>query len=110
MLILLVVLIEINPDESRPKEILADIYFEKVKTLIRENKSEEALELLKQAYSFKPDHAYVNYLLGYLYVNKQIIDEAIKHFETFLQLEPDAPNAAKVKDVLKKLKENSSLD
>ena len=102
--------LEIEPDKSRPKEILADIYYEKGKTLIRENNSEDALKILKSAYDFKPDHAYVNYLLGYLYVNQQMNDEAIKHFETFLQLEPESPNAARVKDALKKLKENSSLD
>ena len=96
--------LELKPEESKPKVILADINFEKAKTLIKENKTDEALEKLRQAYSFRPDHAYVNFLLGYLYFKKEMKDEAIKHFEAFLQLEPNAPQAEKVKELLESLK------
>lgn len=96
--------VELKQDEQKAKTVLTDIFYEKSKTLIRSDRIEEALEKLKQAYSFNPDHAYVNYLLGYLYTNKQMKDEAIKHFEAFLQLEPNAPQAEKVKEILKDLK------
>lgn len=96
--------LELRPEESKPKEILAAINFEKAKILIKENKIDEALERLKQAYSFRQDHAYVNFLLGYLYHEKEMKDEAIKHFEDFLRLAPNAPQAKEVKKILKSLK------
>jgi len=96
--------LELKPEESRPKVILADINFEKAKTLIKESKMDEALEKLKQAYNFHQDHAYVNFLLGYLYFKKEMKNEAIKHFEAFLQLEPNAPQVEMVKEFLAKLK------
>ena len=96
--------LELRPEESKPKEILAAINFEKAKILIKENKIDEALERLKQAYSFRADHAYVNFLLGYIYHEKEMKDEAIKHFEAFLQLEPNAPQAKEVKKLLESLK------
>ena len=97
--------LELKPEESKPKVILADINFEKAKILIKENKTDEALEKLRQAYSFRPDHAYVNFLLGYLYFKKEMKNEAIKHFEAFLQLEPNAPQVEKVKELLESLKQ-----
>ena len=97
--------LELKPEGSKPKVILADINFEKAKTLIKKNKTDEALEKLRQAYSFRPDHAYVNFLLGYLYSKKEMKDEAIKHFEAFLQLEPNAPQVEEVKRLLKSLKQ-----
>jgi len=96
--------LELKPEESKGKEMLADIYYEKAVALIRGERPDEALEKLKQAYNFHPDHAYVNYLLGYLYFDKQMKNEAIKHFEAFLRLEPNSPNAEKVKKALKELK------
>lgn len=96
--------LEFNPDETKSKGVLADINFEKGRKLIQENKPDEALNKLKQAYGFRPDHAYVNYLLGYLYFNKNMKEEAIKHFEAFLLLEPNSPNAEKAKQALARLK------
>jgi tetratricopeptide (TPR) repeat protein len=98
--------LELRPEESKPKEILAAINFEKAKILITENKMDEALERLKHAYSFRADHAYVNFLLGYLYHEKEMKAEAIKHFEAFLQLEPNAPQVKEVKKILESLKKN----
>ncbi|NIO48263.1 MAG: tetratricopeptide repeat protein [Candidatus Aminicenantes bacterium] len=96
--------LELRPEESKPKEILADINFEKAKILIQENKLDEALERLKQSYNFRADHAYVNFLLGYLYHEKGMKEEAIKHFEAFLQLAPNAPQVKDVKKLLESLK------
>jgi tetratricopeptide (TPR) repeat protein len=98
--------LELRPEESKPKEILADINFEKAKILIQENKMDEALERLKQSYNFRADHAYVNFLLGYLYYDKEMKEEAIKHFEAFLQLAPNAPQVKDVKKILKSLKKD----
>ena len=96
--------LELRPEEPKPKEILADINFEKAKILIQKNKMDEALERLKQAYNFRADHAYVNFLLGYLYYEKEMKEEAIQHFEAFLQLAPNAPQVKDVKKLLESLK------
>lgn len=96
--------LELRPEESKPKEILAAINFEKAKILIQNNKMDEALERLKQSYNFRADHAYVNFLLGYLYNDKEMKEEAIKHLEAFLQLAPNAPQVKDVKKILKSLK------
>jgi tetratricopeptide (TPR) repeat protein len=98
--------LELRPEEPKPKEILADINFEKAKILIQKNRLDEALERLKQSYNFRAEHHIVNFLLGYLYNQKGMKDEAIKHFETFLQLAPNAPQAKDVKKLLKSLKKN----
>jgi tetratricopeptide (TPR) repeat protein len=98
--------LEIRPEESKPKEILADINFEKAKLLIQKNKLDEALERLKQSYNFRTDHAYVNFLLGYLYHEKGMKEEAIKHFEAFLKLAPNAPQVKDVKKILESLKKS----
>jgi tetratricopeptide (TPR) repeat protein len=98
--------LELRPEESKPREILADINFEKAKILIQKNKMDEALERLKQSYNFRADHAYVNFLLGYLYHDKEMKEEAIKHFEAFLQLAPNAPQVKDVKKLLESLKKD----
>jgi tetratricopeptide (TPR) repeat protein len=67
---------------------------------------DEALERLKQSYNFRTDHAYVNFLLGYLYHDKKMKEEAIKHLEAFLQLAPNAPQVKEVKKLLKSLKKD----
>lgn len=95
---------KLKPDEPKAKQVLTEIYYEKARTLIQSGKTDETLEKLKQAYSLYPEHSYVNYLLGVLYARKEMKEEAVKHFETFLQLEPNSPFAEKIKKVLESLK------
>ena len=96
--------LELKPEESKTKEALADIYFEKAKELLQLDKIDEALEKLKLSSGFNPNYPFTNYLLGYAYTQKGMKEEAIKSFEAFLQLEPNAPQAAKVKEILENLK------
>jgi len=96
--------LELKPEESKTKEALADIYFEKAKELLQLDKIDEALEKLKLSSGFNPNYPFTNYLLGYAYNQKGMKEEAIKSFEAFLQLEPNAPQAAKVKEILENLK------
>ncbi len=98
--------LELKPEDSLCINHLAEINYEKAKGLLQKNKTDEALEKLKLAYSFKADHAYVIYLLGFVYNEKEMKDEAIKHLDTFLQLEPNSPQAEKVKELLKTLKDD----
>jgi len=96
--------LELRPQEEKTKKILTEIYYEKARTSIRADKTKEALVILERAHSLNPEHAYVNYLLGYLYFNLQMRNEAIKYFEAYLRLDPESPNVEKVKDALKRLK------
>lgn len=99
--------LELKPEESMSKEVLAEINYEKAKSLVQANKMDEALEKLKMAYSYNADHSYVNYLLGYIYYKKEMKNEAVKHLEAFLQFEPNAPQVEKVKELLERLKRNN---
>lgn len=96
--------LELKSEESMTKKVLAELNYEKARSLVQANKMDKALEKLKQSYSYNPDHSYVNYLLGFIYYKKEMKDEAIKHLEAFLQLEPNAPQVEKVKELLKTLK------
>jgi len=96
--------LELKPEEPKTKEALANIYFEKARELLQLDKIDEALEKLKLSSGFNPNYPFTNYLLGYAYTQKGMKEEAIKSFEAFLQLEPNAPQAAKVKEILENLK------
>jgi tetratricopeptide (TPR) repeat protein len=96
--------LELKPEDPKAKEILANIYFEQSKTLLQNDKIDEALEKLKVAGSYRPEYSYINYLLGYAYNKKGMKEETIKYFELFLQQEPTAPQAAQVKTLLEQLK------
>ena len=96
--------LELKPEDPKIKQALADVYFEKAKGLLQQDKIDEALETLKLSYGYNPNDPYTNYLLGYAYSQKGLKEEAIKSFEAFLQLEPNAPQAAKVKEILENLK------
>lgn len=95
---------ELKPGEPKSKEVLGNIYFEKAKALLQADKVDEAIEKLNLSLSYNPNYSYTHYLLGYAYTKKGTKDEAIQQFEAFLQLEPNAPQAAKVKEILDSLK------
>jgi tetratricopeptide (TPR) repeat protein len=96
--------LELKPEDTKVKEALGGVYFEKAKGLLQQDKTDEALETLKLSYGYNPTDPYTNYLLGYAYSQKGLKEEAIKSFETFLQLEPNAPQAAQVKEIIENLK------
>jgi len=77
---------ELNPEEPKVNQLLAEIYYESARKSVESKESGEALEKLKQAYYFDSGHAYVNYFLGGLYAEEGMRDEAIKHLEAFLRL------------------------
>jgi len=99
--------LELKPDNNKPQELLVNIYIEKAKNLIQEEKYDQALETLKKAYDYNNDNSYVNYLLGYLYYKEEIKEKAIQHLDKFLELDPNAPQnqIEIVNKLLKELKE-----
>jgi len=96
--------LELNPEEPKTKEFLGKINFAKAKALLQNDRINEALEKLKASYSYNPDYSYTSYLLGYAYHKKENREESIKYFEAFLQMEPNAPQASQVREILESLK------
>jgi len=96
--------LELKPEEPRTNEFLGKINFAKAKALLQNDRINEALEKLKASYSYNPDYSYTSYLLGYAYHKKENREESIKYFEAFLQMEPNAPQASQVREILKSLK------
>lgn len=96
---------ELDQGETKTKQLLAEIYYEQAREFIQSNKINEAFEKLNEAYSLNSDHAYINYLLGILYTQKEKKDEAIRHLEIFLKIEPNSPQSENARAILKKLKQ-----
>jgi tetratricopeptide (TPR) repeat protein len=96
--------LELKPEEPKTKEFLGKINFAKAKALLQDDRINEALEKLKASYSYNPDYSYTSYLLGYAYHKKENREESIKYFEAFLQMEPNAPQASQVREILESLK------
>jgi len=71
--------------------------------LNRKRYEEAAREL--EAYSQShPDHAYAHYYAGMAYNGARRPDKMLTHFEMFLRMKPDAPEARKVQSVLRSVK------
>lgn len=73
-----------------------------VKGLLHLNRQQnkEAAENLENYLSDNPDHAYAHYFAGLAYNALKRPDRMLSHFELFLRLIPDAPEARKVRAVL----------
>ena len=72
--------------------------------LAAQRRFQDAVEPLEAAVSSRPDDAISHYYLGLAYSNMRRPDKMIKHFEEFLRLEPDSPNATRVRSFLKNVR------
>lgn len=63
-----------------------------------------AVKELDKAISLDPGQAYAHYYAGLAYSNLKRPDRMVNHFQTFLKLAPDAPEAEKVKAVLRSVR------
>ena len=52
----------------------------------------------------QPDNAYAHYYAGIAYSNLRRPDKMANHFQLFLKLAPDAPEAAKVQSLMRSLR------
>lgn len=68
-------------------------------------KSDKAAEEYRKAISINPNHANAHRNLGVvLAFDLKQKSEAVKEFEQYLAISPNAPDASKVRDLIKKLK------
>jgi tetratricopeptide (TPR) repeat protein len=65
------------------------------------NRFEEAATDLEAAIGKRPGNAYAHYYAGLAYNKTGKPDRMLSHFEMFVKLKPDAPEARKVRAVLK---------
>jgi tetratricopeptide (TPR) repeat protein len=70
---------------------------------LKRERHAEAAEHLGKAVEIDPKDAYAHYYLGMANSRLRKTDQMIKHFQLFLELAPDAPEAGKVRSLLKSL-------
>ncbi len=68
---------------------------------IRQKSYQEAIKNLEKSISLNPEEAYAYYYIGIAYSNIKRPDKMMDNFRTFLKLAPDAPEANKVRSLLK---------
>jgi tetratricopeptide (TPR) repeat protein len=93
-------------DYDKAEEALKDAEgneLEYVRGLLDLNRDNfEAAARNLEAYSEKnPEHAYAHYYAGLAYNGLKRPDKMLSHFQTFISKRPDAPEARKVRAVLK---------
>jgi tetratricopeptide (TPR) repeat protein len=78
-----------------------DLLYAKGLLAFHRNKHAEAARDLEAFLKEKPGHAYAHYYAGLAYNGLRKPDKMLTHFELFLRMNPDAPEARKVRSVLK---------
>ncbi len=68
-----------------------------------QKKLDQAIADLQKCLSLKGTHAYAHYQIGLAYYQKGRKDLMITHFQRFLYLAPEAPEAAQVKALLSRI-------
>lgn len=68
---------------------------------ISQGKFEEGAEQLENATERNPNNAYAHYYAGLAYNSLKRTDKVIEHFDKFLKLAPQAPEAKKVQSIMK---------
>jgi len=63
--------------------------------------NEQAIKDLDAAIALKPDNAYAYYYAGLAYSALKRPDKMVQNFQTFLKLAPDAPEAGRVRSLLR---------
>ena len=88
---------KINPNNP-------EIYLHRGKLLVEKKDYNGAVKELERAISLDPKQAYAHYYLGISYSNVKRPDKMVEHFGYFLKLAPEAPEAAKVKSVMRTIR------
>lgn len=68
--------------------------------LLQSKQYEDAARLLEAYTESNPNHAYGHYYAGMAYNGSKRKDKMLSHFEMFLRLSPEAPEARKVRAVI----------
>lgn len=72
------------------------------------DKVDQAIALYKKAVELAPDLAKAERALGIAYAAKSDEAEAVIHYKRFLELDPNAPEAAQVRTIIEKYEKNAA--
>ena len=89
-----------KPETGKDFEYFVDRGIE----LSEEGRLVESIRVLKKAYSLKPDNSLLNYNIGLVYGKIGDFENALKHLEKFLKLEPNHKESAKIRKLVRKIK------
>lgn len=81
----------------------ADLHRTRGMILLKREKYADAAAQLRKAIEIDPKDAYAHYYYGMANSRLRKTDLMIKHFQLFLELAPEAPEAAKVRSLLRSL-------
>jgi lipoprotein NlpI len=84
----------VNPDN-------AEVYYYRGVLAAHRKDYKAAAESLERAVKLEPDHAYAHYHAGLAYNLLKRPDKMLEHFQAFLKLAPDAPEAQKIRTVVR---------
>lgn len=88
--------------ETRLKEASGDdVDYVRGMLDFRRGKNQQAAETLERYMKANPDNAYAHYYAGLAYNGMRKPDKMMTHFEMFLRMKPNAPEAKKVRAVMK---------
>jgi tetratricopeptide (TPR) repeat protein len=82
----------------------ADVYLYRGKLDIERRMYPQAVPELEKAISLDPKNAYAHYYAGIAYSNIRRPDKMVEQFEFFLKLAPNAPEADKVRALLRSVR------
>ena len=68
---------------------------------VAKGNNEQAIKDLDASIALKPDNAYAYYYAGLAYSALKRPDKMVQNFQTFLKLAPDAPEAGRVRSLLR---------
>lgn len=89
------------PEEDRIEAL--NLQFNKATELFNAGQTQEAVDILEDVVAAEPSHARAHYMLGLSFTNLGQNDQARAHFEKFVELAPEDPDAATAKEMLQYL-------
>ena len=91
----------LQPDNPKPYYNLGIVYSKR-------GKSKEAFDYFEKTLKLDPRHGSACYQAALAAVRLVDYPTAIKYFEAFLELEPDAPEVPQIKSMIEELKKHNS--
>lgn len=92
---------DLKAEEERAKSAEADLHLTRGMILLKRDKFADAAKELNTTLDLEPKNAYGHYYMGMAQSRLRRPDLMAQHFEIFLQLEPNSPEAARVRSLLR---------
>lgn len=86
--------VSIQPDMAKANYMLGVMYKEL-------NDNSKAITQLEKTVKIDPSYARAHFLLGIMYRDEQLVESAKRHFQRYVELAPDQPAAARLREWLR---------